>query len=86
MVKKHQTLEQALEDYAQTIHQLANSSRLMVTSEHPERSEVTHRPLIMRDDQLLIRSSSLYSCPVARSKLRWADMFSFTNSSSDNKK
>lgn len=37
MVKKHQILEQALEDYAQTIHQLANSSRLMVTSEHPER-------------------------------------------------
>lgn len=37
MVKKHQSLEQALEDYAQTIHQLANSSRLMVTSEHPER-------------------------------------------------
>ncbi|MEQ2188225.1 Spectrin beta chain, non-erythrocytic 1, partial [Goodea atripinnis] len=30
MVKKHQILEQALEDYAQTIHQLANSSRLMV--------------------------------------------------------
>lgn len=39
MVKKHQILEQALEDYAQTIHQLANSSRLMVNSEHPERSE-----------------------------------------------
>lgn len=37
MVKKHQSLEQALEDYAQTIHQLANSSRLMVNSEHPER-------------------------------------------------
>uniref|UniRef100_A0A671S806 Spectrin beta chain n=1 Tax=Sinocyclocheilus anshuiensis TaxID=1608454 RepID=A0A671S806_9TELE len=37
MVKKHQILEQALEDYAQTIHQLANSSRLMVNSEHPER-------------------------------------------------
>lgn len=37
MVKKHQTLEQALEDYAQTIHQLANSSRTMMTSEHPER-------------------------------------------------
>lgn len=37
MVKKHQILEQALEDYAQTIHQLANSSRLMVDSEHPER-------------------------------------------------
>ena len=45
MVKKHQTLEQALEDYAQTIHQLANSSRLMVTSEHPERSEVNPSPL-----------------------------------------
>jgi len=39
MVKKHQILEQALEDYAQTIHQLANSSRLMVNSEHPERLE-----------------------------------------------
>lgn len=37
MVKKHQILEQDLEDYAQTIHQLANSSRLMVTGEHPER-------------------------------------------------
>lgn len=40
MVKKHQSLEQALEDYAQTIHQLANSSRLMVNSEHPERWEL----------------------------------------------
>uniref|UniRef100_A0A8C6L577 Spectrin beta chain n=1 Tax=Nothobranchius furzeri TaxID=105023 RepID=A0A8C6L577_NOTFU len=37
MVKKHQILEQALEDYAQTIHQLANSSRLMVNGEHSER-------------------------------------------------
>ncbi|XP_049597649.1 spectrin family protein isoform X1 [Syngnathus scovelli] len=43
MVKKHQTLEQALEDYAQTIHQLANSSRLMVTSEHPESDRITLR-------------------------------------------
>lgn len=42
MVKKHQSLEQALEDYAQTIHQLANSSRLMVNSEHPERWELNH--------------------------------------------
>lgn len=42
MVKKHQSLEQALEDYAQTIHQLANSSRLMVNSEHPERWELKH--------------------------------------------
>uniref|UniRef100_A0A3P8RSA6 Spectrin beta chain n=1 Tax=Amphiprion percula TaxID=161767 RepID=A0A3P8RSA6_AMPPE len=43
MVKKHQSLEQALEDYAQTIHQLANSSRLMVTSEHPESERITLR-------------------------------------------
>ncbi|KAG7464539.1 hypothetical protein MATL_G00166650 [Megalops atlanticus] len=43
MVKKHQTVEQALEDYAQTIHQLANSSRLMVTNEHPESERITLR-------------------------------------------
>ncbi|XP_054610767.1 spectrin family protein isoform X4 [Dunckerocampus dactyliophorus] len=43
MVKKHESLEQALEDYAQTIHQLANSSRLMVTSEHPESDRITLR-------------------------------------------
>ncbi|XP_054482562.1 spectrin family protein isoform X3 [Anoplopoma fimbria] len=43
MVKKHQTLEQALEDYAQTIHQLANSSRIMVTGEHPESERITLR-------------------------------------------
>uniref|UniRef100_A0AAQ4QLC9 Spectrin beta chain n=1 Tax=Gasterosteus aculeatus aculeatus TaxID=481459 RepID=A0AAQ4QLC9_GASAC len=43
MVKKHQTLEQALEDYAQTIHQLANSSRTMVNGEHPESERITLR-------------------------------------------
>ncbi|XP_024118372.1 spectrin family protein [Oryzias melastigma] len=43
MVKKHQILEQTLEDYAQTIHQLANSSRLMVTNEHPESERITLR-------------------------------------------
>uniref|UniRef100_A0AAY4D4J4 Spectrin beta chain n=1 Tax=Denticeps clupeoides TaxID=299321 RepID=A0AAY4D4J4_9TELE len=43
MVKKHQILEQALEDYAQTVYQLANSSRLMVTSEHPESERITLR-------------------------------------------
>ena len=53
MVKKHQVVEQALEDYAQTIHQLSNSSRLMVTSEHPERwsrSEYWqwHTPLLIK--------------------------------------
>uniref|UniRef100_A0A3Q3AMB9 Spectrin beta chain n=1 Tax=Kryptolebias marmoratus TaxID=37003 RepID=A0A3Q3AMB9_KRYMA len=43
MVKKHQILEQALEDYAQTIHQLANSSRSMVNGEHPESERITLR-------------------------------------------
>ncbi|KAM9441073.1 spectrin family protein isoform 1-T2 [Clarias gariepinus] len=43
MVKKHESLEQALEDYAQTIHQLANSSRLMVEGEHPESERITLR-------------------------------------------
>ncbi|KAG9346529.1 hypothetical protein JZ751_006840 [Albula glossodonta] len=43
MVKKHQIVEQALEDYAQTIHQLANSSRLMVTNDHPESERITLR-------------------------------------------
>ncbi|XP_061089747.1 spectrin beta chain, non-erythrocytic 1-like isoform X2 [Conger conger] len=43
MVKKHQSVEQALEDYAQTIHQLANSSRLMLTGEHPESERITLR-------------------------------------------
>uniref|UniRef100_A0A6Q2YMS8 Spectrin beta chain n=1 Tax=Esox lucius TaxID=8010 RepID=A0A6Q2YMS8_ESOLU len=43
MVKKHQTLEQALEDYAQTIHQLANSSRTMMASDHPESERINLR-------------------------------------------
>lgn len=36
-VKKHQVLEQALADYAQTIHQLAASSQDMIDHNHPER-------------------------------------------------
>lgn len=36
-VKKHQVLEQALADYAQTIHQLAASSQDMIDHDHPER-------------------------------------------------
>ncbi|XP_064407877.1 spectrin beta chain, non-erythrocytic 1 isoform X2 [Latimeria chalumnae] len=43
MVKKHQVLEQALEDYAQTIHQLSNMSRDMVSSDHPESDRITMR-------------------------------------------
>lgn len=37
MVKKHLGMEQALEDYAQTIHQLSLQSRDMVNHGHPER-------------------------------------------------
>lgn len=36
-VKKHQVLEQALADYAQTIHQLAASSQDMIDHDHPEK-------------------------------------------------
>uniref|UniRef100_A0A8C0JCV3 Spectrin beta, non-erythrocytic 2 n=1 Tax=Chelonoidis abingdonii TaxID=106734 RepID=A0A8C0JCV3_CHEAB len=43
MVKKHLVMEQALDDYAQTIHQLSNQSRDMVASEHPESERLTLR-------------------------------------------
>ncbi|XP_031304097.2 spectrin beta chain, non-erythrocytic 2 isoform X4 [Camelus dromedarius] len=42
-VKKHQVLEQALADYAQTIHQLAASSQDMIDHEHPESTRITIR-------------------------------------------
>lgn len=42
-VKKHQVLEQALADYAQTIHQLAASSQDMIDHEHPESTRLTIR-------------------------------------------
>ncbi|XP_008821078.1 spectrin beta chain, non-erythrocytic 2 isoform X2 [Nannospalax galili] len=42
-VKKHQVLEQALTDYAQTIHQLAASSQDMIDHEHPESTRITIR-------------------------------------------
>lgn len=37
MLKKHQILEQAVEDYADTVHQLSSTSRGLVASEHPDR-------------------------------------------------
>ena len=37
MLKKHQILEQAVEDYAETVHQLSKTSRGLVAAEHPER-------------------------------------------------
>ncbi|XP_009006782.3 spectrin beta chain, non-erythrocytic 2 isoform X1 [Callithrix jacchus] len=42
-VKKHQVLEQALADYAQTIHQLAASSQDMIDHEHPESTRISIR-------------------------------------------
>nr|XP_005903638.1 PREDICTED: spectrin beta chain, non-erythrocytic 2 [Bos mutus] len=42
-VKKHQVLEQALADYAQTIHQLAASSQDMIDHEHPENTRLSIR-------------------------------------------
>ncbi|XP_072495312.1 spectrin beta chain, non-erythrocytic 2 isoform X2 [Notamacropus eugenii] len=42
-VKKHQVLEQALADYAHTVHQLAASSQDMIDSHHPESDRLTIR-------------------------------------------
>ncbi|XP_036786168.2 spectrin beta chain, non-erythrocytic 2 isoform X2 [Manis pentadactyla] len=42
-VKKHQVLEQALADYAQTIHQLAASSQDMIDHDHPESTRLSIR-------------------------------------------
>ncbi|XP_007943141.1 spectrin beta chain, non-erythrocytic 2 [Orycteropus afer afer] len=42
-VKKHQVLEQALADYARTIHQLAGSSQDMIDHEHPESTRLSIR-------------------------------------------
>ncbi|KAM4720867.1 spectrin beta chain, non-erythrocytic 2 isoform 2-T2 [Rhinophrynus dorsalis] len=43
MLKKHLVMEQALDDYAKTIHQLANSSREMVSRGHPESDRINLR-------------------------------------------
>ncbi|XP_042201475.1 spectrin beta chain, non-erythrocytic 1-like isoform X2 [Callorhinchus milii] len=43
MVKKHQVMEQSLEDYEQTIHQLSTLSRDLVSSSHPESDRITLR-------------------------------------------
>jgi len=37
MQKKHQIVEQAVEDYAETVHQLSKTSRGLVAHGHPER-------------------------------------------------
>ena len=37
MVKKHQIVEQAVEDYADTVHLLSQTSRGLVAQGHPDR-------------------------------------------------
>ncbi|XP_026883996.2 spectrin beta chain, non-erythrocytic 1 isoform X1 [Electrophorus electricus] len=43
MLKKHQILEQAVEDYADTVHQLSKTSRALVAAGHPESERIGMR-------------------------------------------
>ncbi|KAM6977452.1 spectrin beta chain, non-erythrocytic 1-like [Aplochiton taeniatus] len=43
MLKKHQIVEQAVEDYAETVHQLSKTSRGLVAEEHPESERIGMR-------------------------------------------
>ncbi|KAI4899424.1 hypothetical protein NFI96_026189 [Prochilodus magdalenae] len=43
MLKKHQILEQAVEDYAETVHQLSKTSRALVGAGHPESERISMR-------------------------------------------
>ncbi|XP_044519271.1 spectrin beta chain, non-erythrocytic 1 isoform X2 [Gracilinanus agilis] len=43
MLKKHQILEQAVEDYAETVHQLSKTSRALVADNHPESERISMR-------------------------------------------
>ncbi|KYO23592.1 spectrin beta chain, non-erythrocytic 1 isoform X1 [Alligator mississippiensis] len=43
MLKKHQILEQAVEDYAETVHQLSKTSRTLVADSHPESERISMR-------------------------------------------
>ncbi|KAM4771567.1 spectrin beta chain, non-erythrocytic 1 isoform 1-T1 [Rhinophrynus dorsalis] len=43
MLKKHQILEQAVEDYADTVHQLSKTSRALVGDGHPESERISMR-------------------------------------------
>uniref|UniRef100_A0A672PPN2 Spectrin beta chain, non-erythrocytic 1 n=1 Tax=Sinocyclocheilus grahami TaxID=75366 RepID=A0A672PPN2_SINGR len=47
MLKKHQILEQAVEDYAETVHQLSKTSRGLVAANHPERYRTQLHTLVM---------------------------------------
>ncbi|MGH0152180.1 UNVERIFIED_CONTAM: hypothetical protein FKN15_051328 [Acipenser sinensis] len=43
MLKKHQILEQAVEDYAETVHQLSKTSRALIAAGHPESERIGMR-------------------------------------------
>uniref|UniRef100_A0A673BSF4 Spectrin beta chain n=1 Tax=Sphaeramia orbicularis TaxID=375764 RepID=A0A673BSF4_9TELE len=43
MLKKHQIMEQAVEDYAETVHQLSKTSRGLVSDGHPESERISMR-------------------------------------------
>ncbi|XP_038665952.1 spectrin beta chain, non-erythrocytic 1 isoform X1 [Scyliorhinus canicula] len=43
MLKKHQILELAVEDYAETVHQLSKTSRALVADGHPESERISMR-------------------------------------------
>ncbi|XP_061545742.1 spectrin beta chain, non-erythrocytic 1-like isoform X3 [Phycodurus eques] len=43
MLKKHQILEQAVEDYADTVHRLSAASRGLVAAEHPDSERIGMR-------------------------------------------
>ncbi|XP_053369444.1 spectrin beta chain, non-erythrocytic 1 isoform X1 [Clarias gariepinus] len=43
MLKKHQILEQAVEDYAETVHELSKTSRGLVAENHPESERIGMR-------------------------------------------
>ncbi|XP_030011426.1 spectrin beta chain, non-erythrocytic 1 isoform X2 [Sphaeramia orbicularis] len=43
MLKKHQILEQAVEDYADTVHQLSSTSRVLVAAGHPDSERIGMR-------------------------------------------
>lgn len=56
MLKKHQILEQAVEDYAETVHQLSKTSRALVADSHPERCVPLHQ-MRLGWQFLLVRAS-----------------------------
>lgn len=46
MLKKHQIMEQAVEDYAENVHLLSKTSRGLVSDSHPERYSTSHKDFL----------------------------------------